>query len=85
MRKGVTAVSPSTAPVLCAAEILSSLYPFVALQDLTPQMGSGCLPQQGQNVGVCRKYSGAGGDEPEGGVDRGGDGGGSSVVQDHDL
>ena len=36
MRKGVTAASPFTAPVLRAAEILPSLYlVVVALQDLT--------------------------------------------------
>lgn len=40
MRKGVTADSPITAPVLRAGEILSSLHPFVASQDLTPQTRS---------------------------------------------
>lgn len=38
MRKGVTAASSFTAPVLRAAEILSSLHPFVVLQDLALQV-----------------------------------------------
>ncbi len=37
MRKGITAASPFTAPVLSADQISSTLRPFVALQDLTLQ------------------------------------------------
>ena len=49
MRKGVTADSPFTAPVVSAGGVLSSLRLFVALQDLAPGRHSSSTPPRRLN------------------------------------